>query len=80
MQSDPLDELIAATFAELGAGDAPIIRTLLLKDRYFVGHCYRCGDLRAVLKHDSTAVEFFDGGGRLVRAVSLPSREKRDAA
>ena len=41
MQNDPLFELIAATFAELGAGDTPIIRTVLLKDRYFVGHCFR---------------------------------------
>jgi hypothetical protein len=80
MPTDPLFELIAATFADLGAGDAPIIRTLLLRDRYFVGHCYRCGDFHAVWKPDSTAIEFFGPEWQLVRAISLPNQEKRDAA
>ena len=40
MQNDPLFELIAATFADLGAGDEPIIRTVLVKGGFFVGHCF----------------------------------------
>jgi len=80
MQSDPLFEPVAATFAELGAGDAPIIRTLLLKDRYFVGHRFRCGDFHAIWKPDATVIEFYGADGKLLRVVNLADYEKRDAA
>jgi hypothetical protein len=80
MQDDPLFELIVATFADLGAGDTPIIRTVLLKGGFFVGYCFHCGDLRAILRPDSAEIEFVGTDGQLLRAVGLPNQEKRNAA
>jgi hypothetical protein len=81
METDALRKTVAAAFAVLGAEtNAPFIRTLLLKDRFFVGHCFRCGGFRAIWKPNSDAVEFFDADGQLLRTVSLPKEEKRAAA
>jgi hypothetical protein len=80
MQSDSLFKLVAATFAELGTGDAPISRAFWRVEGYFVGHCFHCGDLRAILKLDGVEVEFFGADGQLLRAVRLPNQEKRSAA
>jgi hypothetical protein len=80
MQSESLFELVAAAFAELGTGDAAISRAYWRVEGYFVGHCFHCGGLRATLKLDSELIEFCDADGRLLRAVSLTDRAKRDAA
>jgi hypothetical protein len=80
MQSDSLFKLVAATFAELGTRDAPIRRAFWRLEGYFVGYCFDCGGLRAVSKLDGEVIEFFGADGRLLRAVSLPNRGKRDAA
>jgi hypothetical protein len=81
MQTDPLVLAVEATFAELGTGnDTPISRTVLLRDGYFVGHCFRCGDFRAIWKADSTVIEFFGADGELLRTVNPVMQEKRDAA
>jgi len=80
METNPFFQIVAATFAELGVGDAVVSRTLLLKDRHFVGYCFRCGDFHAIWKPDDTEVRFFGAGGQLLRAVSLPNQEKRNAA
>jgi hypothetical protein len=77
MDADPRFQTIQATFAELGAGhDAPVIRTLLLRDRYFVGYCFRCGDLRAILKHGSAEIEFVGADGQALRTVTSPDTPK----
>ncbi len=80
MQTESLFKLVAATFAELGAGCAPISRTFLHFEGYFVGHCFRCADLHAVCERDGNAVEFFSGKGALLRRISLSDQEKLHAA
>ena len=80
MQNDSLFKLVAATFVELGTGNAPIRRAFWHVEGYFVGYCFHCGDLRAILRLDGAEVEFLSSDGRLLRAVGLASREKRDAA
>jgi hypothetical protein len=80
MQSDSLFKLVAATFAELGTGDAPVSRAFWRVEGYFVGYCFHCGDLLAVLKRGSDLIEFLGTDGLLLRVVSLPNSEKRDAA
>jgi hypothetical protein len=80
MQSEFLFKLVAATFAELGTGDAPIRRAYWHLEGYFVGYCFDCGDLRAIMKLDGEVIEFLGAGGQLLRVVSLLGGEKRDAA
>ena len=58
MQTDSLFKLVAATFSELGTGDARVSRAFWRVEGYFVGYCFHCGGLRAVLKHGNKFIEF----------------------
>lgn len=80
MRKDPIVQAVAAIFAELGTGDAPISRTVLLREGYFAGHCFRCGDFHALRKPDSTLIEFFGVDGELRRTISLKETQARKAA
>lgn len=76
---DLLNQLLARTFAELGA-TSPVIRTVLLKDRYFVGYRFRCEGFQAVLLAGGSVVEFYDEGGTLMKTVALEETEEKKAA
>ncbi len=80
MQTDSLFKLVAATFAELGTGDARVSRAFWRVEGYFVGYCFHCGGLRAVLKHGSNFIEFLGADGLLLRVVRLPDFDERSAA
>ncbi len=47
---------LAQIFAELGA-TGPMVRTFLLRDRYFVGQRFRCGGFQAVLLYGRESKE-----------------------
>jgi len=80
MATDPLFQAIRATFTELGAaGDAPIVHTLQLKDRFFVGHCYRCGEQYAIWKPGSVEIEFFAANARPLRTVRFEEAQTKAA-
>lgn len=74
-----VQQLVAQTFAQLGAS-APIIRTILLKDRFFAGHKFRCGALQAVWWTGKDVIEFHDQGGKLLTAIPLEAGETKKAA
>jgi hypothetical protein len=76
---DLLDQLMARTFAELGA-TGPVVRTILLRDRYFVGHKFRCEGVQAVLPAGGDQVAFYDEGGVLLKTVSVETGEQKRAA
>ena len=76
---DLLNPLLAKTFAELGA-TSPVIRTVLLKDRYLVGQRFRCEGFQAVLLAGGSVVEFYDEGGTLMKTVALEATEEKKAA
>lgn len=78
--SDSLNQVLAKNFAELGASEGPLTRTILIKDRYFVGHRYRCGGLQAVVLVGAKEIEFCDETGELLKSVSLEETEKKIAA
>jgi hypothetical protein len=81
MQSDEFFQLLCQTFTELGATDPQAIyRTLLLRDRRFVGHCYHCGDYRALWAPGSAAIEFYRHGGELLRTVPWNPAEQPTVA
>ena len=77
---DLLNQLLAKTFAELGASETSVTRTILIKDRYFVGYRYRCGGMQAVVLAGEREIEFYDEKGALLKSVSLEDTEKKLAA
>ena len=79
MDAGATAELLAQTFAELGATGS-VVRTLLLHDRQFVGQKFRCGGFQAVLLVDKDEIEFYDEAGVLLKTVRLEETEKKSAA
>ena len=80
-QSGPVEQLVVQTFAELGATDpSAVIRTILLRDRHFVGYRFRGDGVQAVWLASGEVVAFFDGRGKLLKAVRAESPEKQEAA
>ncbi len=69
-QQDAVQELVAKTFAELGA-TGPVIRTILLKDGYFAGDKFRCEGVWAAILTGQDAIEFY--GEKLLKTVRLAS-------
>ena len=57
MDAGATAELLAQTFAELGATGS-VVRTFLLHDRQFVGQKFHCDGFHAVLLVDSDEIEF----------------------
>ncbi len=80
MQPDALDQLVAATFAELGGGEAQsLTRTILVRKGFFVGYQFRCGENRAVWFADTGEIKFHDANGKLVRKID-PQEQMKKAA
>jgi hypothetical protein len=78
---DFLQQLVAKTFAELGASDSTsVIRTLLLKDGYFAGQKFRCEGFQAVLLTGRDEIEFYDEGGTLLKTIRVEARDQEQAA
>jgi hypothetical protein len=78
--ADLLNQLLVNTFAELGVAEASLTPTILIKDRYFVGHHYRCGGLQAVVLAGAKEIEFCDEKGALLKSVRIESPEEEKAA
>ena len=76
---DFIHRVLAETFAELGA-TGPMVRTFLLRDRYFAGQKFHCGGFQAVLPAGKDEVEFYDQAGALVKTVRVRSTEEQKAA
>lgn len=78
--ADLLNQLLVNTFAELGASEASLARTILIKDQYFVGYRYRCGGMQAVVRAEAKEIKFYEETGALLKSVSLEETEKKRAA
>ena len=77
--ADLLYQLLVKTFAEFGA-TGPMIRIILLKDRFFTGQRFQCDGLKAVFLAGGNEIEFHDQTGVLLKTVSLEDTEKKEAA
>ena len=76
---DSFQAVLAKTFAELGAS-GPVVRTILLRDRYLVGQKFRCEGVQAVLLTGGNEIAFYDEAGTLLKTVRLEETGKREAA
>ena len=77
--ADLLNQLLARTFAELGATGS-VVRTFLLHDRQFIGQKFRCEGFQAVLPAGKDEIEFYDHAGELLKTVRLEETDKKVAA
>ena len=69
-------ELLAPTLTALGL-PAPddVIQTMLVKERYFVGHKFRYAGGHAFLKAGANTLELYDEQGTLLRTVALDTQK-----
>jgi hypothetical protein len=64
----------------LASGPASLMRTILLRDRYFVGHKYRFDGGYAVWLAETNMIEVYDDGGKLLKTVALGRSQGGEAA
>jgi hypothetical protein len=77
-----IHDMITATLGEMGLASDPasLIRTILLRDRYFVGQKYRFDTGYAVWMAETNVVEVYDDGGKLLKTVALGRSQGGEAA
>jgi hypothetical protein len=75
-----IHDAVAAAVRDVGLCDEPshMIRTILLRDRYFVGHKYRFDGGYAIWIAATDAIEVYSDDGSLLKTVAL--RPSEDAA
>jgi hypothetical protein len=80
MQSDSILQLLTDEFAQLGAaGVKHVTRTAIFHGRHFVGHLFRCEDLRAVWFVDTGVIRFYDARRTRLRELRLWQQANRAA-
>lgn len=72
--------LLTENFTELGATGA-IVRTILLRDRFFAGYRFCCDGFQAIQLVGEDVVKFYDQEQTLLKTVqlNLAEEEKRAA-
>jgi len=72
MDAGATPDFLVQTFAELGATNpASMIRTVLLKDRYFVGWKFRYDGGCAIIRAGSSTIEFYADDGTLMKTAAV---------
>ena len=73
-------DLVTASLKEMGINVVPM-RTILIKNGYFVGHKHRFHDGGyAIRLAGKNAIEIYDDSGKLLKTVSLAETDKKYAA
>ena len=78
-QRRSIEDLVSQTLADMGIPTEPLLHTVLLRDRHFVGHKYRFDGGWAIWLAEKGAVEVYDKEGKLLRSVVVEG-EKEQAA
>jgi hypothetical protein len=73
LPGNSIHDVVAAMLNEMGFCVAPgsMIRTILLRDRYFVGHKYRFDGGYAAWVAKTNVVEVYDDQGKLLKTEAL---------
>jgi hypothetical protein len=75
-----IHDTVAATLAEMGLPVDHSMRTILIRDGYFVGHKYHFDDGWATWQAQTNTVEVYDGNGKLLRTVAMETINEETAA
>jgi hypothetical protein len=77
-QSDQILQIALSAFSSFGATE-PIIETILLRDRYYVGRKFSVGDYKAVWLAEKNVVEVFDQEGQLLKTINVDQKMEKAA-
>jgi hypothetical protein len=82
MEPGAITQLVAAAFTELGAGGDPqsLVRTVLVRNGYFVGYRFCRGGVRADWLAAQGAIELSDVDGKRLRRIDPTEPLKKAAA
>jgi hypothetical protein len=80
-KADRVHDLIVAGFKDLGEHEPErITRMVLVKDLFFVGQRFLCGNIQAALLADEAEIKFYDGQGTLLKTVMSQEQPIKKAA
>jgi hypothetical protein len=74
-----LDE-VAKILTEMGVPTDSLVHTILLREKFFVGHKFRFDGGYAIWLAETNTVQVYDDGRKLLKTVALQSDEKEAAA
>lgn len=72
-------DLVTASLKEMGI-NVVSMRTILIKNGYFVGHKYRFDGGYAIRLAGKNAIEVYGDDGQLLKTVGLEETDKKEAA
>lgn len=77
-----IHDAVAATLTEMGLCHAPatLVRTILIRDGYFLGEKYRFDGGYVISLAGKNAIDVYDGGGNVLKTVSLEMNGEEKAA
>jgi hypothetical protein len=79
--ADRVYQLVVEGFRALGAADPEAVsRAILLRERRFVGHRFRCDGIQALRLAGEDAIAFYDDQGKLLKTVPLEAEPVNRAA
>jgi hypothetical protein len=74
---ESIHELVAATLSKLGLpAPTTVIQTILLRDRYFVGHKFSYDGGHAIWLAGDDTIGFYDEQGTLLKVAALGTGQK----
>jgi hypothetical protein len=71
---------VATILTEMGIPTVSLVHTILLREKFFVGHKLRFDGGYAVWLAEKNLVEVYGEGGKLLKTATLQSDEKEAAA
>jgi hypothetical protein len=71
---------VTAVLTEMGILTASLVHTILLREKYFVGHKFRFDGGYAIWLAETNSVEVYDDGKKSLKTVAFPSDGKEAAA
>ena len=73
-------ELVLRTVPDFGVCDTtPSAETLLLRDGYYCGRCFKFEGVRAIWLSEANQVKFYTDGGRWLATIELEEASPRRA-
>lgn len=77
-----IHDAVAAVLAEMGFCSTPtaLLRTILIRDGYFVGHKYRFDGGWATWLAKTNVIDVYDNDGKPLKTVTMEATEKGTAA
>lgn len=78
-QPRSISEVVAATLQEMGL-PAPTFRTILLRDRHFVGYKWHFDGGYAVCPAEENVIKLYDDEGKLLKRAALEEGDQRETA